>query len=118
MPRFAIRTVLVTLAVLLGLGAGGAALAAATRAPGSTDLGPSISVTQTGSPAPAGSPHPAASEPPSPSPASTPRVSPSSSARPPEEGNKPVPVQPAPPQDYDDDDEWDDDWDDDGGDDD
>jgi hypothetical protein len=116
MPRFALRTVLVTLAVLLGLGAGGAALAAATRAPGSTDLGPSISVTQTGSPAPAGNPDPAASEPPSP--ASTAKPSPSPSARPTAEGNKPVPVQPAPPQDYDDDDEWDDDGDDDGGDDD
>lgn len=117
MPRLAIRTVLVTLAVLLGLGVGGAALAAALRDPGSTDLGPSISVTQTGSPTPAKIPDPAASEPPSP--AATPTTSPSPSATRLEEANQPVPVQPAPPQNYDDDDDsWDDDGDDDGDDDD
>lgn len=117
MPRIAIRTVLVTLAVLLGLGVGGAALAAALRDPGSTDLGPSISVTQTGSPAPPESPAPAASEPPSS--AAIPTASPSPSAPRPEEASQPVPVQPAPPQNYDDDDDtWDDDGDDDGDDDD
>jgi hypothetical protein len=137
MQRATLRYVLIGLAIVLGMGLAGYAVAATFKEPGSSDLGPSIVFT----------PSPEATDsqqPPSPAETPEPKPSPSRTKDAPEEAGQtpapdpdpapapapgpvppsapapaPVPVQPAPPVEYDDGDDGlpDHDFDDDGGDD-
>ncbi|WP_336712448.1 hypothetical protein [Arthrobacter sp. USHLN218] len=103
MQRATLRYVLIGLAVVLGMGLAGFAVASTFREPGSSDLGPSIVFT----------PSPAASEPdkgaePEPGPkepSAPPKRAPDKTAAPSPAAPVPVPVQPAPPVEYDDDDD-------------
>ncbi|GLB67049.1 hypothetical protein [Arthrobacter mangrovi] len=111
MQRATLRYTLIGLAVVLGMGLAGYAVASTFKEPGSSDLGPSIVFT----------PSPAASEPrksapdqgagPVPEPKETsapPKPAPDKTAATSPPAPAPVPVQPAPPVEYDNDDEDDD----------
>lgn len=104
MQRATLRYVLIGLAVVLGMGLAGYAVASTFKEPGSSDLGPSIVFT----------PSPAASEPrksapdqgagPAPEPkepSAPPEPAPDKTAAPSPPAPAPVPVQPAPPVEYD-----------------
>jgi hypothetical protein len=108
MQHATFRYVLVGLAVVLGMGLAGFAVASTFKEPGSSDLGPSIvftpspAATEPRKPAPGGSvePKPEPTEPWKPAPGKT--TAPAL-ASPPPPAPAPVPVQPAPPVEYNDD---------------
>jgi hypothetical protein len=110
MQRATLRYVLAGLAVVLGMGLAGFAVASTFKEPGSSDLGPSIVFT----------PSPAATEPRKPAPGESGAPKPTEPRKPasdktaapvppPPPVPAPVPVQPAPPVEYDDDFDDDDD---------